>query len=218
MFSTNATPQINIATQGRFPAILFVLSLLIALSGCAIPLMELDHVSYIGVTYSIKGTLKVDQFEDRRPSEEKVESQTALNKITPQIWSGSTNPDMMFFFQQTLIEEAKRTKLFVVGNDAEYELSGYITSMKVDRTVSIMGYLVPILGNAKLAATVRFHANLKRNGALIFEKDIKQIKEDSYWIMTEGGWKTVSKKASKLLDETISKSIRKLFDEIETSV
>ena len=214
----NSTAR-NIVGISRKRHVLWILPcLLLVFSGCAIPLMELSHEATVGTTYMTKGSLKVANFEDQRPSPEKKVGKTAKNTLSPDIWSGETNPDMMSFFQQTLIEEAGRSGLFSIADTAEYELSGYVNSMKADRKVDILYYLVPILGRTSLSATVGFHASLSKDGEVVFETDIKNVGEDSFSGMTEFSWKGTSKKAGLLLDKTISKSIRQLFDEIETAI
>lgn len=218
MFSLNPKTKINIAVPVRFLALLIISCLILILSGCAIPMMELGHTAPVGTTYSTRGSLTITKFEDQRPSLEKAEGKMAKNTLTPDVWSGETNPDMMSFFHQTLIEEAIKTGLFYIADTAEYELSGYVLSMKVDRKVNILYFMVPILGQTYLSATVRFHADLKKNGEVVFETDIKTVGEDSFPGMTEFSWKGTSKKAVVLLDKTISKSIRQIFDEIETSI
>ncbi|GAG21620.1 unnamed protein product, partial [marine sediment metagenome] len=165
------------------------------------PLMELGHTAHVGTTYSTKGSLEVAKFEDQRPSLEKEVGKKVINTLSPQVWSGETNPDMMSFFQQTLIEEANRTGLFFIADTAEYELSGYVTSMKLDRKVNILYFMLPILGQVHLSATVRFHASLTKNGDVVFEIDIKKIEDSSFSGMTEFGWTGTSKKAVALLDK-----------------
>ena len=215
-------------------------------SGCSIPKMVLNHENQIDSTYESKGLVKIGLFEDNRPDEERIEDQIAVNSLSPQIWSGSTSPEIMLFLQKAMIEEAERTQLFVVEDEADLELSGYVTSLKVDRRVTVWRYLgiIPIVGGILasyadisylwiglgvglllssldfpvLSATIEFHAILKLNGSQIFEKDIKVVEEDNYSGWAEWGWKTVSDKASVVLDKAITKSINLLFEEINSEI
>ena len=107
-------------------------------SACSIPTMILKHDNQIENSYESLGRIKIELFEDRRPEEERIEDRTALNTLSPQIWSGSTSPEMMLFFQKSMMEEAERTQLFEVSEQTELELSGYVTSMKVSRRVTLM--------------------------------------------------------------------------------
>jgi hypothetical protein len=233
--------------------------------GCSIPKMLLNHEDQLNITYENRGTIKISLFEDRRPGEEKIEGETAMNTLSPQIWSGSTSPEMMLFFQESLIKEAEKTSLFNVrdASASEFELSGYVTSMKVDRKVTLWRYaaIVPatlgligflssvgdalsgmttgqeekvdfsylLIGAAgsvlllsldtpTLTATVKFHATLKKNGSIVFEKDIALIMESNYSVWSEWGWQDVSDKASIALDQTITESIAMLFEEIDSEI
>lgn len=183
-------------------------------AGCAVPTMNMKHEASVGVTYPTKGKLQVEKFNDSRPSDEKVVHQTAVNKITPQIWSGNTSPEMMEFFQTTLEQEATQAKLFTLG-PGEYQLSGTVTSLKVDRTCTIFRYLLGIFDFPKLEANVAYRAILSRNGEVVLTKEISHTKSSKYWAMTEMSWTQVSNKARRVLDEAITESIKLLFDEID---
>ena len=112
-------------------------------SACSIPTMILQHDNQIENSFESLGRIKIDLFEDRRPEEERIEDRTALNTLSPQIWSGSTSPEMMLFFQKSMMEETERTQLFEVSEQTELELSGYVTSMKISRRVTLWRYLAP---------------------------------------------------------------------------
>lgn len=219
---------------------------IIIYSGCSIPTMLLKHENQIDNTYERKGSVKIEMFTDNRLDEERDEDRIAANTLAPQIWSGATNPEMMLFFQNSLIEEAERTHLFEVNDKAEYVLSGYVTSMKVERQVSYWYYVgvLPIsigiltsergnytnlgIGAAVsflllsvstqiFTATVEFHAILMKNGSNIFEKDIRVIKENEYSLMFDT-WQDCSDKASNVFDQTIAESISVLFEEIASEI
>ncbi len=222
--------------------LLFCALMFVMYSGCSIPTMTLQHNDSVDSTYENMGHIKISAFSDRRPEEERDEDQIAMNSLSAQIWSGATVPGMMQFFQQSLIEEAERSRLYTVDDGSELELSGYVTSMKVDRRVTAFRYLglVPLIvgfatdtpenNNALigvggfllvlafdspiLTATIDYHAVLKRNGSTIFEKNIKLVKEDRYWGMGEWSWDYVSNQASDVLDEAITESIQMLFNKI----
>ena len=231
------------------PISLLCIVMCIIHSACSVPTMDLVHKDQIESTYENRGTIKIGQFEDNRPGEEREEDQIALNTLSRRIWSGSTNPDMMKFFRSVIIEEANKSQIFVVDESSGLELSGYVTSMKVDRRVTVwrflggvvfglgalvtmgavMGYkelVVPgilVLGGGlaiisldspKLTATVEFHAILKQNGSIVFEKDIMLVYEDDYSCWKEWGWDDVSNESRVVLDKGITKSVRILFEEI----
>ena len=67
----------------------------LALSACSIPRMVLNHENRVDETYATRGLVRVGLFEDRRPEEERIEGRTAMNTLSPQIWSGETDPQMM---------------------------------------------------------------------------------------------------------------------------
>jgi hypothetical protein len=207
--------------------------------------MDLTHTAHVDATYPAKGSIKINTFEDRRPDEEKSKGKTAFNSLSGQVWSGETNPDMMLFFQQALVEETERTGLFSQDGHDVYELSGHVTSMKVERNVTIMRYIgiIPLLvgiaasepgednyiwyglaGSLVLSsldfpllkATVDFQAVLTKNGEIVFDKEITLAENKRYWGMTEWGWKGVSNNAAVVLDGAITKAIGQLFEEFET--
>jgi hypothetical protein len=103
--------------------------------------MILKHDNQIENSFESLGRIKIELFEDRRPDEERIEDRIVLNLPSPQIWSGSTSPEMMLFFQKSMMEEAERTQLFEVSEQTELELSGYVTSMKVSRRITLWRYL-----------------------------------------------------------------------------
>lgn len=223
------------------PISLLCIVMCIIHSACSVPTMDLVHKDQIESTYENRGTIKIGQFEDNRPGEEREEDQIALNTLSRRIWSGSTNPDMMKFFRSVIIEEANKSQIFVVDESSGLELSGYVTSLKVDRRVTVwrfLGAVIFVLGLMAiyvskesilvaggglaimsldfpaLTATVEFHAVLKRNGSVVFEKDIKVVYEDDYSMWKEWGWDDVSNEARIVLDKGITKSVKLLFDEI----
>ena len=214
--------------------------------GCSVPKMMLNHENQIAHTYETMDSIRIVLFQDNRPDEERIEYQTAVNSLSPQIWSGLTSPEMMLFVQNSLVEEANRSHLFVVSDEAELELSGYVNSMKVDRRVTFWRYaaIIPLtigilasepgdltnlwigagvslifssLDFPILTATVDYHAIIKRNGIQIFETDIKLQKEDKYSSWSEWGWQDVSIMASKVLDQAITESISMLYEEISST-
>lgn len=220
-----------------------LIAVCIFVAGCSIPVMHLMHTSSVETAYPTIGSIKIIQFEDKRPEEEKVKGKTARNTLSGQVWSGETNPEMLLFFQQTLEEEAGNTGLFADDGQDVYELSGKVMSMKVDRKVTVMRYLgiIPLtagilasgegetgliwlglLGSLviqsldfpQLKATVHFQAVLTRNGTVVFEKEIQVTEKKRYWSMTETSWPAVSKKAGSLLDIAVTESIANLFEEI----
>ena len=196
-------------------AVISVVMLLAA--GCAVPTMNLKHEASIGTTYTTKGNVQVQKFKDSRVANEKVLHQTAANKLTPQIWSGNTSPEMMRFFQKTIEAEARNTRLFSIG-DGEFTLSGNVSSLKVDRTCTIFRYLLGIFDFPKLEATVVYEWTLNRHGKVVLTKKISHTKSSKYWAMTEMSWTQVSNKARRVLDEAITESIKMSFDEIEREV
>jgi hypothetical protein len=209
--------------------------------------MDLAHIAQVDTTYAAKGSITISQFEDKRPDKEKVVGKTASNSLSGQVWSGETNPEMMLFFQQALVEETERTGLFSEEGQDTYELSGHVTSMKVERNVTIFRYLgiIPLLAGILASepgeteylwyglagslivtsldfplfkATVDFQAVLTKNGEVVLDKQISIVERKRYWAMTEWGWKGVSNDAAVVLDVAITKSIGQLFEQIETEV
>jgi hypothetical protein len=187
-------------------------------AGCAIPTMNMKHEASVGVTYKTKGTLEVQTFADNRAGDENAVGKTAGNTLTPQIWSGSTTPEMMTFFQMTLEAEARNAGIFNI-DQGDFTLSGSVSSIKVDRTCTVFRYLtLGILDFPKLKATVVFDARLSRRGEDILTKHITHTKSSRYWAMTELSWTQVSDKARRVLDDAITESIKLLFDEIDQQV
>ena len=123
---------------------IFLLSLVfIFCAACSIPTMVLKHDNQIENRYESLGRIKIELFEDRRLEEERIEGETAVNSLSPQIWSGSTSPEIMHFFQNSMMEEAERTQAFEVSEQTELVLSGYVTSMNVSRRVTLWRYIGP---------------------------------------------------------------------------
>ena len=112
-------------------------------AGCSIPTMDLTHTAQVDATYPSKGSITINQFEDEKPDKETSGGRTASNSLSGQVWSDDTNPEMMLFFQQTLLKETERTGLFSEHGNDNYELSGHVTSMKVERNVTIMRLYYP---------------------------------------------------------------------------
>jgi len=124
---------------------IFLLSLVfIFCAACSIPTMVLKHDNQIENRYESLGRIKIELFEDRRLEEERIEGETAVNSLSPQIWSGSTSPEIMHFFQNSMMEEAERTQAFEVSEQTELVLSGYVTSMNVSRRVTLWRYIGPV--------------------------------------------------------------------------
>jgi hypothetical protein len=211
------------------------------------PVMKLDHTARIDTTYAELGPIKITQFKDMRPSDEMEEGKTALNSLTPQVWSGETDPNLMVYFREVLSAEAKRTMLFTEEGPAEFELSGEVLSMKVDRKATVMRYLaiVPlVVGLAAgypddkayfwagligwtaltalefpiVTATVHYRAVLTRHGTPVFDKEIYVTKRSKYWGFTEWSWGSVSGKASTALDAAVTESVAELFHDIEAEL
>lgn len=186
-------------------------------AGCAVPTMNMKHEASVGKTYTTKGNIQVKKFEDSRVADEKVLHQMAVNKLTPQIWSGNTSPEMMMFFQKTLETEARNTRLFTIG-DGLFTLSGNVSSLKVDRTCTIFRYFLGIFDFPKLEATIVYKYTLSKQGKVVLTKEITHTKSAKYWAMTETSWTQVSNKARRVLDEAITESIKMVFDEIDQQV
>jgi len=231
-----------------FPAAFIpFIALLVFLAGCSMPVMVLVHTARIDTTYTELGPIRIGEFEDKRPSGEMEGGKTATNSLSAQIWSGSTVPNMMVYFRNVLSEEASRTKLFTLSESAEFELSGEVISMKVDRKATIVRYLavIPAVGGflasepedrtllwvglagslavsalefPLLTATVRYRVVLTRNNTPVVRKEIFVTKKKRHWGYTEWGWKSVSEKAGALLDDAITQSVADLFHEIETEL
>lgn len=184
-------------------------------TGCAVPTMSLKHDAHIETSYKMRGNLHVEKFKDARPEDEKILDQTAVNKLTPQIWSGNTSPEILTFFQVVLEREAKNTGLFNIA-DGDFSLSGEITSLKVDRTCTILKYipLLNFLEFSKLQATVTFDATLSQNGRVVLTRHVTHIKSSNYWAIKETSVQRISTLASVVLDEAITESIKLLFDAI----
>jgi hypothetical protein len=185
-------------------------------TGCAVPAMSLRHDARVQATYKTKGNLKVEKLNDLRTENEKILNQTAVNKLTPQIWSGNTSPEMLMYFQTVLELEAKNTGLFNIA-DGDFILSGDVTSLKVDRTCTALRY-IPLLNFfefSKLEATVTFDARLSKNGAVVFTKSVTHSKSSKFSIMKENSVESISMMATVLLDEAITESIKTLFDAID---
>lgn len=217
------------------------------LAGCSMPVMELAHTARIDTTYAELGPIKITEFEDLRPIDEIEEGKMALNTLSAQIWSGATDPDIMVYFRNVMSAEAKRTKLFTENGPAEFELSGEVLSMKVERKVTIVRYLalVPLLAGILasdtpddnyfwvglagfaaltalefplLTATVHYRALLTHNGTPVFDQEIHVTQRSRYWGFTEWSWGSVSGKASTVLDAAITQSVADLFRDIETEL
>ena len=231
--------------KSKITAFLTFTMVIVFISGCAIPQMDLIHKSKIDASYRTLGTLEIKPFLDNRPEDEKVKGKTATNSLSAQTWSGDTNPEMMVFFKQVLEEEATRSDLFVQSDTSTYVLSGEVRSMKVERKVTVMRYLsiIPLLVGVlasdsetteyiwyglagsiflsaldfpELKATVIYRAVLSKNGTPILDKEFELTHKRRYTAISEWGWSSVSNKAQVVLDEAITKSIRDLFDYIES--
>lgn len=194
--------------------------MLLLASGClTLPTMNLKHKASIASAYPAKGGLVVERFLDNRPEDEKRPKQQIGGQLTPQIWSGETSPEMLTYLQNVIEGEAKRTRLFTVGQ-GDYVMSGKVSSLKVDRKCTLYRYTISLLDFPTARATVVYDVSLTKNGETVFTKRISHVKSTRYWSQKELAWtlSRISDISSGVLDEAITESIKLLFDEIDKQV
>jgi hypothetical protein len=194
--------------------------LLLLASGCiTLPTMNLKHEASIASTYPIKGCLVVERFLDNRPEDEKRPKQKIGGQLTPQIWSGETSPEMLAFLQKVIECEAKRTRLFTVGQ-GDFVMSGKVSSLKVDRKCTVFRYICSLFDFPTARATVVYDVSLTKDGKPVFTKRITHIKSTTYWSQKEIALtlSRMSDISSGVLDEAITESIKLLFDDISKQV
>ena len=142
-----------------------------------------------------------------------------------------------------IIKEIQKRGIFNISQDkeAEYELSGRIKSLKVERKTGTMQWValpffvvgdllilvdpiaaipfflitIPInLSNRDpLIATVAFETVLKRNGEVIWEGTLIKKQDEKMWTAFKGRNKSSDICAS-LLDRSITISVRKMLKDI----
>ena len=227
-----------------FSAILIVLTVLV--SSCSTPTMMLQHNSQKGYSYTSRGKIKVVKFEDARLPEEKEEDKVTKTSDKSIILTKKTNPLIDDFLKQAIEDEINKSGLFTVSDDAEYELTGKIISIKnghlrgvpskisggiavgsilVTTLVSPLYGLVILIPAVVLTAVnkdiinsiVVYEVVLKNNGEMIWNDKINVIVQEKY----STGYKSKEKvlqESAVILDKTITQAIRKMLKEIDKEV
>lgn len=222
----------------RFLALMIV----VLISGCTtMPAMQVNHYPQTeGYKYASKGMIKVLQFEDLRPLEERKSPST--NLMHKQIWSGKTEPNVVTYLNNSMVKEIEASKLFSVSNSAHYELSGTIRTLRVvyqSRPIKIvpmlacagsavfpLGTMIVVCGlcagvNASIpdpvTVTVAYDYVLRKNGQILIEDSIYQTVDKKIGTGLPRA-KGVMKKLSALLDETVTTAIRKMLNNIDNNL
>lgn len=226
--------------KNKYMRFLSIVMIVVLISGC-MPAMQVKHYPQTeGYKYASKGTIKVLQFEDLRPLEERKSPST--NMMRKQIWSGKTEPNVVTYFNNSMVKEIEASKLFSVSNSADYELSGTIMTLRVvygrypikivpmlacaGSAVFPLGTMIVVCGlcmgvNAGIpdpvTVTVAYDYVLKKNGQILIEDSIYQTVDKKIGTGLSGA-KGVMKKLSALLDETVTTAIRKMINNIENNL
>ena len=210
--------------------------------GCAtIPIMNLSHFpSSKGYEYDLKGSIRVVQFDDERPLNEREGGKRPKNST--QVWSGSTNPVMRDFLFSTIKTEIQKSGLFEISKSADYELSGVIKSLKVERRlgtlayvampfsfaggfliglgdvgsgliVSLPGLVLSFANHDPIMATVAFDAVLEKEGEIVWQDNILRKYDEKMWSGFSGINK-ISKTSAVVLDRAITITVRDMIKEI----
>jgi len=225
----------------KYLRVIIVITAISILSGCAaktIPLMKLQKKYNPEVTkFESLGTITIEEFEDKRPSEEKVKDQKF--KGGWQVWSGATDPELINYFSSIINRECEKSGLFSISDSADYKLKGNINSLKVIRRPGVMGtvagyvilggsillYVDPVtallvdlvalgmvIGNTNPQAVyVDFDAELYKDGIPIWQGQIKKKMKGRDWFASI---ESVSNKGALMLDKLITISVKQMLSEI----
>jgi len=225
----------------KYLRVIIIITAISILSGCAartIPLMKLQNNYNPDVTnFESLGTITIEEFEDKRPSDEKIKNQKFQSNW--QVWSGETEPQLIDFFSTIVNRECEKSGIFSLSSSGEYELRGKINSLKVMRRVGIMqtiaGYMTigavavvyvnPIsailidvvaigmitASTSPVVASIDFEAQLFKDNSLVWEGNIRKKIKGSNWSSSP---ESISKKGSLIIDKLLTLSAKKMLSEI----
>ncbi len=206
---------------------LFSLTLTACMS-TTIPTLQLTHLSSVDKTYNNIGTVKVNTFLDQRPN-----NQTQLSAANwgglgnPVNYSGETTPNMAVYLRNAITKEATRTNIFTPSSSGQYTMSGYITALSVSYKDEMMNLPVTLNGNSTpitlggyptFTAKVKYHVEIYRGTQQIFSKNI----DETNTVKVQSGQlgvsdRDISAQAGAVLDQTVTKSVKDLFDSMSAS-
>lgn len=138
-------------TFSTISCIFFAIALAMLTSCTApIPIMHLEHRENSQPEKFVnKGQIKVSLFEDKRYPGEILRPGIDIVYKTygrKKNWSKRTKPDMNNYVQSVIESEIKKNNLFSLSDDAEYELTGKLISIKNVHVEGIAAELLAGLG------------------------------------------------------------------------
>ena len=211
---------------------------MVFVSSCAVPEMQLQHNPKSQTnTYSTVGAIEVLEFENNVHGWLKMNQKYGKSFEKSKTWTNYTNPSKNEFLKTTIEQEIEASGLFALSDNAEYELSGLVTSIKNGHTpgdgrqagnalFGVAYFLFPlalpatiaIIANADtITSLVNFEVTLKRNGIPIWEDEINVILLKKY----HTGFKGTNKKSrdsAKFLDETMTQAVREMIKKMDEEV
>lgn len=206
----------------------------LTLSACTTtttPTMQLIHGGSVGKTYNNLGTITVNQFLDQRSNSEQVNHSTS-SQLMPFaygiVYSGQTIPSIPQYLQQSISQEAQQTGIFTPAkNTGQYTMSGNITSLYVsykgeaiNLPVTLNGNSTPVTlgGYPSFTAVVKYHVDIYQGNQRVFSKNVDETyTQKVYTDMSGASAQDISSQAQAVLDQTVTRSIKDLFDSISAA-
>ena len=201
------------------------------LAGCSssiTPPMPLNHVNTVSAHYDHLGSININQFVDARPHSQETDYSTSGQMLplgSGIVYSGHTLPSVPVYLQQALSQEAAQTGIFtVINKPGRYTMTGTITSLAVsykdtpiNLPITLNGNSTPISlgGYPSFTAKVKYHVDIYQGEQRVFSKTIEENKKVKIYTDQSGiSAQDISSQAASLLDQTVTLSIKDLFNSI----
>jgi hypothetical protein len=127
--------QVNMKLFSKTPFVL-LMAVIVLITGCSapIPIMQLEHRDNRQPEKFVnKGQIKVSLFEDKRYPGEILRpgiDNVYKTHVRKKNWSKRTEPSMNAYVHSVIESEIEKNNLFSLSDDAEYELTGTLISIK----------------------------------------------------------------------------------------
>lgn len=212
-----------------------ILIAMVYVSSCAVPEMQLQHnPKSQSNTYSTVGTIKVLEFENDIHGWQKMNKKYGKSFEKSKTWTNYTVPSKNEFLKTTIEQEIIASGLFAISDDAEYELSGVINTIKnthkegggkeASHLLGLIGcFIYPVLIPAtislvantdEITSLVNFEATLKKNGIPIWEDEINVLILEFY----PTAFKIKAQQSmdsAEILDKAVTQAIQKMIKKMD---
>lgn len=166
-------------------------------------------------TYRSIGTINNIEIDDLRSPLEFEKGITAKNSISPQIWSGDTNPEVKVYLENLITNYIQKSNVLTFNKNGDFYIKVKINSLKVERSVTIYRYLtLALLDFPVIVANVDLTVEIKKGKNSYPPINIHNTEKLSYWAYTETGWQQVSDQAKELLEKAVNSSMTSLLDQL----